>query len=287
MNRRTTRPRARSKQINILHTTTARPKHTNKQIAQMAGWSALAIFIVIAVSVGLHLGISFVLKQVLYTNPRYVLNKIEIQPEGHFSEHMIRQAAGLEPGENLWTLDLRQIAHDIEKLPNVSSAKVQREFPDKVTILIHERVPVVKIVGLNVDLGTREMFYIDHEGVVLKPREDENVPMLPEIIGLTDAELEPGTKLDEPRLAIAMEILDSIDRTKLHTSIDIRTIDLSNPLSITMETTRDMVITFRPDCIDQQLLRLQQIFDYADNLQRTLHTVDLTPVSNVPVTFYE
>jgi len=55
-------------------------------------------------------------------------------------------------------------------------------------------VPVVKIVGLNIDLGTRETFYLDREGVVLKPREDETVPLLPEIIGLApaEAELEPG-----------------------------------------------------------------------------------------------
>ncbi len=286
MNRRSTRTRSRQKQINILHTTPPHPRHTNKQIAQMAGWSALALAVVIAVGVVLHLGIGFVLKEVLYTNPRYVLNKIDIEPDGRFSERMIRQAAGLAPGQNLWTLDLRQIAHDLEKLPNVSSAKVERHFPDRVTIFIHERVPAVKIFGLNVDLGTRELFYIDREGVVLKPRADENPPLLPEVIGLTDAELEPGAKLDEPRLACAMAILDAIDHTKLHTSIDIRTINLSNPLSITMTTTRDLNITFRPDCIDQQLMRLEQIFDLADNQQRTLATVDLTLNYNVPITTY-
>jgi cell division protein FtsQ len=289
MNRRAnTRTRSRQKkQINILQTTT-RQRHSQKQIMQIAGWSGLVLALIIAVSVTLHFAINFVLKQVLYTNPHYVLNKIEIEPEGHFSPHLIRQAAGLEPGQNLWTLDLRQIAHDLERLPNVSSAKVERHFPDTVTILIHERVPVVKIVGLNVDLGTRETFYLDRDGVVLKPREDEAVPLLPEIIGLTDneAELEPGTKLQQPSLECAMEILDAIDHTKLHTSIDVRTIDLSNPLYITMVTTRDLSITFQPNCIDQQLVRLQQIFDFADNQARTLRSVDLT-VTNVPVTFDE
>jgi cell division protein FtsQ len=287
MNRRATRTRTRQKQINILHTTT-RQRHSQKQIMQMAGWSGLVLALIVAVSVSLHFAINFVLKEVLYTNPHYVLNKIEIEPEGHFSPHLIRQEAGLEPGQNLWTLDLRQIAHDIEKLPSVSSARVERHFPDTVTILIHERVPFVKIVGLNVDLGTRETFYLDRDGVVLKPREDETVPLLPEIIGLTDneAELEPGTKLQQPTLECAMEILDAIGHTKLNTSIDVRTIDLSNPLYITMVTTRDLTITFQPNCIDQQLIRLQQIFDYADNLQRTLRSVDLT-VTNVPLTFDE
>ena len=173
----------------------------------------------------------------------------------------------------------------MEKLPYVSNAKVERHFPGKVTIIIRERVPVVKIVGLNIDLGTRETFYLDHDCSVLKPREDETARALPEVIGLTNAELEPGMKLDQPSLVGALQILDAIDHTSLHTSIDIRTIDLKDPLSITMVTTQDMSITFRPDCVDQQLYRLKQAFDYANNLQRGLHTIDLTPDYNVPLTF--
>jgi hypothetical protein len=150
-----------------------------------------------------------------------------------------------------------------------------------------ERVPVVKIVGLDIDLNARELFYLDRDNVVLKPRADDPPQPLPEIIGLTNAddELEPGMKLDQPSLKSAMEILDEIDHSRLHTSIDIRTIDLSSPLYITMVTRQNMTITFRPDYIDQQLQRLLQIVEYPDFQQRTIATVDLTPDCNVPVTF--
>ena len=68
----------------------------------------------------------------------------------------------------------------------------------------------------------------------------------------------------------------------------IKIIDLSQPLSITMTTTRDLSITFRLDYIDQQMVRLQQIFEtFVDKQQRTLRSVDLTPNINVPITFYE
>jgi cell division septal protein FtsQ len=288
MNRRT-RTRTRQKQINILHTTT-RKRHSQKQVTQAGIWCGLVLGMIVVVGVGLHFGIALVLDRALYTNPRYDLTKIEIEPRDHFSEGQIRQAAGLKPGLNLWTLNLRQITRDLEKkLPYVSSAKVERHFPDAITIHIIERVPAVKIVGLNIDLGTRETFYLDRDGVVLKPREDETPPLLPEIIGLAsaDAELEPGMTLDQPSLKCAMEILDEIDHSRLHTSIDIRTIDLSNPLSITMVTRQDMTIVFRMDdnLIEQELQRLVQIVNYPDFQQRQIHTVDLTPDSNVPVTF--
>jgi cell division septal protein FtsQ len=286
MNRRT-RTRTRQKQINILHTTT-RKRHSRKQVVQMAVWCGLVLAMIVAVGAGLHFGIALVLDRVLYTNPRYELAKIEIDPPGRFGEREIRQAAGLEPGENLWTLNLRQITRDLEKkLPYVSSAKVERRFPDAITIHIIERVPVVKIVGLDIDLGNKELFYLDRDGVVLKPRTDEPPPLLPEIIGLAPAEteLEAGVKLDQPSLKSAMEILDEIDHSQLHTSITIQTINLSDPLSITMVTTQNMTITFRPDCIDQQLDRLLRIVEYPDFQQRTIAAVDLTPDNNVPVTF--
>jgi len=279
------RTRTRQKQINILHTTT-RKRHSQKQVVQATVWCALVLGMIAIVGAGLHFGIALVLDEVLYRNPLYALTKIDIEPEDHFSPHTIRQAAGLEMGQNLWTLNLPQIAQDLQKLPYVSNAKVERHFPNRITILIHERVPVVQIVGLDINLGSRETFYLDREGVVLKPRADETVPLLPEVIGLTNAELEPGMQLGQSSLKHALEILNAIDQTSLHTSIDIGTINLSDPLSITMVTRQGMSVTFRPDCIDQQLVRLMDIMHKIPE-DRTIRTIDLTPDYNVPVTFNE
>ncbi len=280
--------RARQKQINILHTTT-RQRHSRKQMTTVGFWTAIVLAMVVAVGVALHFGVNVLLDHALYTNPHYTLKKIVIEPDD-LSQYTIRQTAGLELGQNLWTLNLPQITHDVEKLAYVSSAKVERHFPDRVVIRIEKRKPVVKIVAINDDLGTRETFYLDRECIVLKPRPDEPAPSppLPEVIGLVNAEVEPGFRLEQPILVRALQILDAINHTsELNTSIDIRTIDLSQPLSIKMVTTRDMSITFRTDCVDQQLMRLTAIFERYGNDQRTLHTIDLTPDQNVPITFYE
>jgi cell division protein FtsQ len=280
------RPRPRARQLSILHTTTAASaKQSRRELVQMAGWCGVVLAMIVAVGVVLHFGITFVLDNVLYNNPRYALQKIEIEPRDRFGERLIRQASGLEPGQNLWSLNLRQIASDLEKLPNVSSARVERHFPDKISISITERVPVVRIDGKNMELGTRDTFYLDHDCVVLKLRRDEPDPQLPQVVGLSDADLEPGAKLELPCLTHALEILDGIEQSELRTTMDISRIDLGNPLSITMYTRQGMIITFRPDYIDQQLQRLQQIVNYPDFQTRQIHTVDLTPESNVPVTF--
>ena len=281
--------RTKQKQINLLHTT-VRKRHSRQQVFSVVAWSVGIMSLLLAVAFGLHVGLGFVAERLLYDNPRYALKKIEIEPEGHFYSRSIRQAAGIELGQNLWTLDMGRMTGELQKLPYVSSARVERHFPDEVTIVIHERQPVVKIVGIDTDLGTRETFYLDRDCIVLKPRDGEVVPPnMPEIIGLTNAELQPGMQVDEGSLRRALEILDAVDKTEeLHKSISIRSIDLSQPLAITMTTTSDLAITFRLDFIDQQMVRLQQIFEqFVDKGQRSLRSVDLTPNIFVPVTFYE
>jgi cell division septal protein FtsQ len=286
--KRRLRSRTQQKQINILHTTT-RQRHSRTQVTQIGFWAAVVLAMVGLVGVGMHYGINVLLDHVLYHNSRYTLKRIQIEPVDRFDEYNIRRVTGLERGQNLWSLKLPQITRDLEKLPYVSNARVERRFPDTVVIKLHERTPVVKITALNEDAGTRETYYLDRDCIVLEPRPSEQLIPLPEIVGLSNAEVEPGVRLEDPSLVKALKILNAIDNTStLHTSIDIRSIDLSQPLSIKMVTTRDLTIIFRTDVLDQQLVRLVSIFErYGNDPQRTLHTIDLTPEVYDPITFYQ
>ncbi len=124
------RKNVRQKQINILHTNT-RTRHSRKQLTQAAVWTGIVLAMIVAVGAGLHFGLGLVLDYALYHNPRYTLNDIQIEPRERFSPRAIRQAAGLEPGENLWTLDLPQITRDVEKLPYVRMRGWNAGFPTR------------------------------------------------------------------------------------------------------------------------------------------------------------
>lgn len=278
-------PRNRRRQVNLLQTT-ARKSHSRQQLTRALVWTGGVTAGLVATGIALHFGLSWLLDRVLYRNDHYTLNQIQVEPRGRFSVRSISQAAGLERGENLWTLDLAQMARDIDRLPYVASARVERHFPDRIVIRIRERVPLVRISGANADRGAAGTFYLDREGIVLQPRDNEAVPQLPEVTGLKNADLEPGARLDAPALGTALDLLQAIDRSPLHTTLDIRAIDLGQPLSITFATAGGMAVTFRPDHIDEQIVRLKQIVDYAEGRQRAIRTVDLTPDCNVPVNFY-
>ena len=53
-----------------------------------------------------------------------------------------------------------------------------------------------------------------------------------------------------------------------------------------MQTRDRGFIRFRLDCLDQQINRLRVIFDYAKANGKFVRTVDLSPMRNVPVTFF-
>ena len=142
MKKRTSR--SQQKQINILHTTT-KQRNSRAQVTHIGFWAAVILAMLAVVGVALHYSVGLLLDHVLYHNPRYVLKRIDIEPGmGHFSKYPICQATGLALGENMWALNLPQITHDLEKLAYVSSAQVERRFPDTLVIKIHERTPVVR-----------------------------------------------------------------------------------------------------------------------------------------------
>lgn len=126
--KRRTRTRTQQKQINILHTTTQQ-RHSRKQVTHAGIWTVVIVAMIAVVGVALHLGIGILLNHVLYSNSRYNLKKIEIDPPGKFAEYQIRQATGLEPGENVWTLNLPRSRMTWKSWPTFRARRWSDIFP--------------------------------------------------------------------------------------------------------------------------------------------------------------
>ncbi len=284
MNRRL-QSRVRQKEINILFAQTKK-RQSKKKVTQILLWCGLLILTLTSVGYGTHLAMQALLDHTLYNNPQYALKKIIIEGKGDFSQRQIRQAGGLSIGQNIWALNITEVQQNIERLPYVAEARIEKHLPDKLIIKITERNPIAKVVGVSSDLGTPEVFYVDREQFVLfKPRPGENIRPLPEIVGLHNAEFESGQRLDQPQLLAAINLLKEMELTPLANALDIRTIDLAQPLSFKVTTAQGAILFFRLDYLGQQLQRLQEILNTAQQRNLQIATVDLTLDRNVPVTF--
>lgn len=284
MNRRRS-ARLRQNEINVLLAATQQ-RHSRKKIARNAALLLLLLSTLTGAGVATHFVMVSMLDKALYSNPEYALKEVVIAARGDLSQRQIREAAGVSIGENLWAINLTTVQHNIERLPYVAEARVERHLPGRLVVKIVERNPIVKVTGAVSELGTAEVLYIDQDQyVVFKPRPGESMRALPEITGLRNRDLDPGQRINQPEAVVAINLLKTLETTTLGSVLDIQTIDVSAPLSLRATTRDGAVICFRLDCLGQQIQRLQEILEYARNNNKQVRTIDLTLDKNVPVTF--
>jgi len=90
--------------------------------------------------------------------------ELRTSPGGVLDESWLKRTLALKPGVSLMELDLDRLRARVLDDGQVLTATLTRNFPDRLTVQITERVPVARI---QVDLGGRaEMFLVARDGVV-------------------------------------------------------------------------------------------------------------------------
>ncbi len=289
MARRTTN-RVRRPEVNILFTTTSK-KHQRKKLVQYGLLTLLMLGTLTAVGLGTHFAVEAFLSRALYQNPRYALKQIVVDAKGGIQRKEVVRASRLAVGQNTMTVDLQEVEQNLQKLPYVQSAQISRQLPDKIVITVTERLPIARIVSYRQDLNMNELFYVDRDGVAVRPQRNEPLRNLPELVnvdGLRHSQfldIDEGQRLDQPEVQAAVNLLKLIELTPLRARFDVAQIDLNRPLAMELATRDGARILFQLDNLSAQLDRLQQILDYAEDRGQQAATIDLTPARNVPVRF--
>ncbi|MDE1170802.1 MAG: FtsQ-type POTRA domain-containing protein [Verrucomicrobium sp.] len=280
--RRINRPR--TSQAHILFATTG--KRPSRQTLAKYGVAVLLLGLSLtAVGLGTHYVVEGFLRRALYENPHYALRQIVVDAKGGAQRKQVVQATRLQIGQNLMAVDLKEVEQNVDNLPYIAQARVQRILPDTIRVEVTERQPLARIVSQRTDLNMREVFYLDRDGVAVKPQANESLRGLPEIVGGPFVDVESGQRFDQPEVQAALGVLKQLELTPLRADFDVAWLDLSHPLAVSLMTRDGAQILFRLDNLSQQMERLQQIIRFAQARQRRVALVDLTPDRNVPVRF--
>jgi len=138
------------------------------------------------------------------TNESLELVEIDVRGNAVVLDEEILEASELELGSNITTLDLAQVADDIQKLPWVESVHLRRSYPDRLTVSVVERTPTLM-------LADGQLWFVDANGEVFKPVEPDEWTDLPVVTGMTldDRGVDPdGCKR---RLQRAQQLVDAFD----------------------------------------------------------------------------
>lgn len=258
--------------------------HLQKKLRQGALWLLVAISVFAVFGWLTHWGVQKVIQHFVLNNPRYNLTEIEVEKQGSLQKRDILRAAKVEIGMGLMKIDLRQVQLDIEKMPYVAEARVNRHLPNKLIIQVKERIPMARWTFPGTPTHIRESFAIDRDGVLIRPRSNEPLN-LPEIIGFKLSDPEPGQKIESNEVIAAIRLLKAMEGTTLRSVMTVRSIDVSSPYSLHVLSSEGMVAQFRTTIIDQQLERLSKILEISRQKENPIATIDLTLDRNVPVTF--
>jgi cell division protein FtsQ len=115
-------------------------------------------------------------------------------------------------------LDVRK--KQLEQISWIQSASVMRLLPNRLKIVIKERVPVA-FVQINSHIQL-----IDASGVIMEPPANQAGYSFPVIVGMTDAD---PLSTRAARMKIYMQLVKDLDSSGAHYSRDLSDVDLSDP----------------------------------------------------------
>lgn len=166
-------------------------------------------------NVALGLFLSLLAVYSLLQSPLFQLQEVEVRGARQLTQEQVALVAGLAPGENLFSLDLRAATRRLEALPVVERAEVRRAFPGRVIVSIRERLPVAY-------LSTDEGFWaLDPEGVALFL--DEGLALSVPIV-TASPQLLPvaGERVEAPLLGAALHFIESLSAEGRAVLVEVR-----------------------------------------------------------------
>ncbi len=251
-----------------------------------------ALFMTVLVAYGLWWGGQWALDRLVYRNRAFSIRELDLSTDGVIALDQLRRWSGVRPGDNLLALDLAAVKRDLELIPCIDSASVERIPPHTLRIRVFEREPIAQAtVPRPSPQGGFELatYLIDTNGCVmlpLDPRQRANgvppVEPLPVICPLDPNDLQPGRRLKTPQLSAALDLLRGFDGSPMAGFVEIKRIDLSAADALTVTTDQGAEITFGLTGLERQLRRWHQVYDRGQRENKNLASLDLAVTNNVP-----
>jgi cell division protein FtsQ len=235
----------------------------------------------VAVLFGVYKGLAYTGSLFFSRNPRFEIKHILISSDGRLTGAQLREYAGVEKGTNLFAVDFDALREQLETVPLVESVNIQRRFPSTLVITVTERVAVAQIRGRSHGIP----FLVDRHGVVMPATRSGQA--LPLIEGLKIDTLRPGSRVDDPGVLQALDILTACEALGLGAQVALESFDLNYPEFITVRVNGETTVRFPRHSARDKLIRMVSVLQLAREQGRRVKTVDLTPDGrNVPVTYY-
>ncbi len=242
-------------------------------------------------------GSEWIVHEHVMRNPALAIDQIEIETDGIIPAKHLRAWAGVGLGTNALALDLRRIQRDLELVPLIESASVERYLPRRLVLRIREREPIARAVFFRPPEGGAffepAVFYLDREGMVIPEYArllnarafDAATKHLPRLEGLRPEEVRPGARIEHVPALAALRWLHEFRTSPMAGKEDVRAVDVSSGNVLAVTTAHGSEIIFAPNDFAPQFARWRGIVDLGRRHDRLLASLDLAVTNYVPVSW--
>jgi hypothetical protein len=219
---------------------------------------------------------------------------IVVQRDGVLTEDEIRRLAGVSPGRNILTIDLFALRQRLRRHPRIEDARTRIWIPDTLSIVVHERTPVARVLLPPVG-GVQAFYLLDETGHVLMPFEEGHAPReiieseagLPMITHGSLNGFASGQAVSDPLLLAALQFLAAYDSTQMAGVSEIVSVDVGTPGVLGVLSNYGARVTLAPEDFERQMAEWRAVHDRAASLNRLIGTLDLSVRANPPLKWLE
>lgn len=129
----------------------------------------------------------------------FSLAEITVVGNQYLREQDVLSLASLEPGVNIFDIDLREVERRLTASPRIASAHVVRRLPSGLEVVLVERVPIAYLAGGEGYLA------LDAEGLLIDFSIEPRLP-LPHLGGMPAPEAKVGERAADARLLGAVQV---------------------------------------------------------------------------------
>lgn len=233
------------------------------------------------------------LRNDVFLPPRvFGLRVVEVQPDlVWLTRTQVLEWAGVQAGDNLLALDLDRIKRDLQLVPQIEEAAIERVLPDALRIYVRERQPLARVRGVRGEQGrlVPTTYFLDGHARVMPPlgagRPDLQAAFasLPVVSGLNSATLRVGRDVSSPVVHAALELVRRFPHSPMAGHADLVTLDVAEPDQLQVLTAQGAEIVLPLTRLDEQLHRWRLVHEAGQRVGRAIRWLDLSVTNNCPL----
>lgn len=187
------------------------------------------------------------------------LEKVDVYGNRRLSAEEVIEAANIETGVNLLSIDLDTISERLRRHPWIRSGSLYRKFPGQLLIEIEERVPR----GI---LASDKLYYIDENAKIFTRALPGDPVDLPLFTGIEPDELRSNPEEVQESLRSGLKLTELLDRNDSEFNLtNVREMNISPEDGLTLKMKSGQILVFGRSDFETKIARYERLRKFLSN----------------------